>query len=239
MKRVIPRRELLGAPVALGGLQAFTTVDFPGRLAAVLFCQGCLWNCTYCHNDGLRPLPAAGRAEDWRREWNASLAFLHGRRGMLDGVVFSGGEPLVQAGLAEAMAEVRTLGFAVGLHTSGASPARLRRVLPHCDWVGFDIKALPEDYARVTGSAASGQAAWKSLAVVRESGVGYEVRTTWDRRLLAESDLLRLAERLAARGVSHWVVQACRDDQQRPQAGPSPALLASLRGRLPGVSWRQ
>lgn len=238
MGRVIHRRELLGAPVALGGMQSFTTVDFPGRLSAVLFCQGCAWRCAYCHNDPLRPLPGAERARDWQDKWNSALAFLHERRGMLEGVVFSGGEPLIQAGLAEAMGEVRSLGFAVGLHTAGVSTARLRRVLPHCDWVGFDIKALPGDYRRVVGADA-GAAAWKSLAAVREAGVEHEVRTTWDQQLMSADDLLDLAEKLAEHGVEHWVVQTCRDAQQRPQAAPAAELQAALRERLPGVAWRQ
>lgn len=238
MPVMIPRSQRLGAPVALGGLQPFTSIDFPGRLAAVLFCQGCAWRCAYCHNESLWPLPDVGEAARWREAWQSALAFLHQRRGLLDGVVFSGGEPLVQAGLPEALAEVRLLGFATALHTAGASPGRLRRVLPHCDWIGLDIKGLPADYPRLTGTE-GGRAAWAALTLLLDSGLDYEVRTTWDQRFLGENMLLELAGELAQRGVRRWVVQTCRDARQRPQAAPGQHLQARLRERLPEMEWRQ
>ena len=88
-----------GKPLRLGGLTPLTTIDFPGRLAAVLYCQGCPWRCTYCHNTEL--LDAATPPA---LPWPDALAFLHRRRGLLDGVVFSGGEPTLQAALADALA---------------------------------------------------------------------------------------------------------------------------------------
>ena len=98
----------------LGGMTPLTTIDFPGRLAAVLYCQGCPWRCGSCHNpellDATQPplLP-----------WAQALAFLESRRGLLDGVVFSGGEPTLQAGLGVALNAVRSLGLQTALHTGG------------------------------------------------------------------------------------------------------------------------
>lgn len=102
----------------IGGLTPLTTIDFPGRLAAVVFCQGCPWRCGYCQNAHLIP-PSAEK----RVPWADVLAFLERRRGLLEGVVFSGGEPTLQAGLPEALRQVRDLGFATGLHTAGPSPS--------------------------------------------------------------------------------------------------------------------
>ena len=79
--------------------------------------------------------------------------------GLLDAVVFSGGEPTLQAGLLDAMLEVRELGFKIGLHTAGMYPQRLAAILPLMDWVGMDVKAPFADYARITGTPGSGERA--------------------------------------------------------------------------------
>ncbi|MBI2095985.1 MAG: anaerobic ribonucleoside-triphosphate reductase activating protein [Candidatus Omnitrophica bacterium] len=107
-------------PVLCGGLTALTTIDFPDRLSAVIFCQGCPWRCPYCQNPGLISSTGAGRLS-----WAEVVAFLERRRGLLEAVVFSGGEPTLQAGLATAAAEVKAMGFLVGLHTAGPYPRRL------------------------------------------------------------------------------------------------------------------
>ena len=104
--------------------------------------------------DHIRACPSAAR---WT--WSAVLAWLQNRRGLLDGVVFSGGEPTLQPGLEVAAGQVRELGFRVGLHTAGSAPAALREVLPLLDWVGFDFKAPFADYSRVTAGADRGRTA--------------------------------------------------------------------------------
>ena len=120
----------------VGGLIRFSNADWPGKLAAVLFLQGCPWHCGYCQNPHLLP-PHGAHEEDWP----ATLAWLATRRGLLDAVVFSGGEPTAQAELPAAIRAVRALGFALGLHTGGAYPRRLLEVARDVDWVGLDIKA--------------------------------------------------------------------------------------------------
>ena len=105
-------------------------------LAAVVFCQGCPWRCGYCHNPGL--IPPQGEHEV---RWESVLEFLQRRRDLLDGVVFSGGEPTLQSGLDDAIRDVRALGFKIGLHTGGMYPQRLESILQRVDWVGMDVKA--------------------------------------------------------------------------------------------------
>ncbi len=193
----------------IGGLTPLTTIDFPGHLAAVVFCQGCAWRCAYCHNPHL--LAVGDDGEGWPRLRD----FLSSRRGLLDGVVFSGGEPLFQSGLADAMEGVKSMGFKVALHTAGTHPGRLRRLLPLLDWVGLDIKTSFEHYPQLTGVAGSGGKARQSLALLLESGVDHEVRTTANTNLFDRNSLLALAEELATLGVSRYVLQQCRPVEDR------------------------
>ena len=200
-----PEPVPLNATLRVGGVVPFSATDFPGALSAVVFCQGCPWRCRYCHNPHLIPATV-----DDMLAWPDVLAWLGERRGLLDAVVFSGGEPLAQASLVEAIRAVRALGFSVGLHTGGAYPRRLAQALAHVDWVGFDIKAPRGDYAVVTTVAGSGDPAWAALDLLLRSGVGFEVRTTVHASLTPAASLERLARALAARGVQRWVLQRFR-----------------------------
>nr|NLD41558.1 anaerobic ribonucleoside-triphosphate reductase activating protein [Actinomycetales bacterium] len=136
----------IGGPAAaaedlqIAGLVPLSTVDWPGRLSAVVFTQGCPWDCGYCQNAALIDCELPGIVD-----WAGVVDLLGRRHGLLDAVVFSGGEATRQNSLGPAMAEVREMGFEVALHTAGAYPRRLAEVLPLVDWVGLDIKALPED----------------------------------------------------------------------------------------------
>ncbi|CAG1004387.1 hypothetical protein BURK1_03111 [Burkholderiales bacterium] len=231
-------------PMALriGGVTPFSTTDWPGRLAAVLFLQGCPWRCGYCHNPHLQP--ATGPVA---RDYASTLAWLEGRRGLLDAVVFSGGEPTAQAALGSAMREVADRGFAVGLHTGGAYPRRLDEVIDDADWIGLDVKAPASGYSAVTGIAGSAAAAGASLRLVVASGVDYEVRTTVHPDLVPDDALVRLADELASLGVRRWVLQPFRPtgcaDEALIAASPcgtriADDLVARLRERVPGVDVR-
>jgi pyruvate formate lyase activating enzyme len=204
----------------VGGLTPLTTIDYPGELAAVVYCQGCPFRCRYCHNAHLLDPRGPGTAQ-----WGEVLDLLSRRRGLLDAAVFSGGEPTLQAALGPAMAEVRGLGLKVGLHTAGPYPARLRRVLPLLDWVGLDIKALPEDYPAVTGLPGSGAGPWESLALLLDSGVPLEVRTTPMPGLDSQGYLEALALRLARLGVEGHRIQTCRTERMLDPGLLGPGLL--------------
>ena len=156
----------------VGGLTRLSASDYPGKLAAVVFCQGCAWRCGYCHNAHLQP--RRGREE---LAWADVMAFLERRRGLLDAVVFSGGEPTQQALLGEAMAQVKAMGYLVGLHTAGIVPRRLAEVLPLVNWVAMDVKARFEDHERVTGVRGSARRARESRDLILGSGVASEFHT--------------------------------------------------------------
>jgi len=193
------------ALLRIGGITPLTTIDFPGRLAAVLYGQGCPWRCGYCHNPELLDATTPATVP-----WPEVLAFLKSRQGLLDGVVFSGGEPTLQAALPAALTEVRALGFQTALHTGGMYPERLHALLPLLDWVGLDIKGPLHAYDAITRTPGSGAKAFESLHRLLASGVPYECRTTWHAGLFSVDDLLALADTLADAGVAHWALQECR-----------------------------
>ncbi len=189
----------------VGGLIPLSTVDYPGRLAAVLFCQGCSWRCGYCHNPHLQALESCSQipsAEVW--------GFLEKRRNLLDAVVISGGEPLLQEDLWGAIQRLKGMGFEVVLHTSGSHPERLLEILPELQWIGLDIKALVDDYHCVSGIRGSGEKAWKSLSLILQSEVDFEVRTTIHWALHSPQSLLELAQHLSSRGVKSFALQEYR-----------------------------
>jgi pyruvate formate lyase activating enzyme len=188
----------------IGGLTSFTTIDFPGHLAAVVFLQGCAWRCPYCHNPHLLEVDKQGD------DWEMLRAFLQPRRGFLDGVVLSGGEPLLQTGLADAITGIKAMGFKVALHTAGGNPQRLEKYLSMLDWVGLDIKTTFTDYAQITGISGSGEQVQQSLELILASGISYEVRTTVDPNFFTRNRVIELAESLAAAGVDHYALQECR-----------------------------
>lgn len=179
----------------IGGLTRCTTIDYPGELAAVIFCQGCPWHCGYCHNTHLMP-----QQSDTQIKWEEAIAFLEHRRGLLDAVVFSGGEPTMQEELHGAMLAVKKLGFKIGLHTAGAYPEVLEKVLPLTDWVGMDLKAPFEEYERITGVPGSGEAARRSAELVRRSGIPRQFRTTLDPFLLQNGRVEPMQQMVAAWG---------------------------------------
>jgi anaerobic ribonucleoside-triphosphate reductase activating protein len=189
----------------VGGIAPLTSTDYPGCLAAVIFCQGCPWRCGYCHNPHLIP-----RDGEERHDWPVVTDFLRRRRGLLDAVVFSGGEPTLQDALPQAIEEVRRLGFRIGLHTGGTYPARLKEILPLLDWVGMDIKADFAEYSRITATPGSGDKAQESARMLLESGIACEFRTTVHPLYHSQEGLLHLAETLRDMGVRSYALQEFR-----------------------------
>ena len=132
--------------VQIGGVVSFTTIDYPGKLAAVLFLVGCPLRCTYCSNPHLL-LPHDGEYDTGK-----ILEWLRQRVGKLEAVVFSGGEALMQGDATiEYMKQVRALGFKIGLHTNGFYPETLKRASEYVDWIGLDFKATREKYPDLSG----------------------------------------------------------------------------------------
>lgn len=197
--------QAAGRRPKVGGITPFSATDYPGKLAAVVFIQGCPWRCGYCHNPHLQVRTGASPLA-----WPQVIDLLRRRVGLIDAVVFSGGEPTTDPALADAILAVKELGFEIGLHTAGAYPQRLAAILPLLDWVGIDVKAPFEHYERITGVAGSGAQARACVEAVIASGVRHECRTTIHPALLAEGEILALARTLAGSGVQDYALQVFR-----------------------------
>jgi pyruvate formate lyase activating enzyme len=176
----------------IGGLVRFTLIDYPGKVAAVIFTQGCLFRCHYCHNPSLviSSMPTKGFEEE------EIFSFLHSRRKKLDGIVITGGEPTLHSDLPEFLEKIKKLGFLVKLDTSGVFPEKLENLLEKklVDYIAMDIKAPLEKYPSVTGVAIDPKKIQKSIALIKNSSIPYEFRSTLLPFLHTKEDIISMAK---------------------------------------------
>ena len=209
--------------IIIGGLVPFTTIDYPTKISAVLFLQGCPWRCKYCSNQQL--LNFRKQTEQDKANYEYVLELLERRKKVIDAVVFSGGEATAQAEeIITAIEEIKEFAphYKFGLHTNGCFPEKLSKLLPYIDWVGLDIKAPCKKYEQITAVKGSGEFAFEALEILVKSGKDFEVRTTADPTVLTKEDILEIAETISKVGVKHYAVQRCRpihpDDPKNPEA---------------------
>jgi len=193
--------------IRIGDIEKFSIVDFPSKIAVVVFMQGCPWRCPFCYNQSLQDANGATEAS-----WDNLLCLLEHRKGVIDAVVFSGGEPLLQPHLEQAIDAVKKLGFEAAMHTGGYNPQALARVINKLCWIGFDIKApLEEDkYKIATGGIGGCNRVKESLQTVIASGIKFECRTTCDPRILNTDDIYKIADEISAMGVTEYYLQKYR-----------------------------
>ena len=185
----------------MADLPPFSLTDFPGKIAAIVFTQGCNFRCPFCHNGRLIP-----KASNEPEQKSASEIFewLEDRRGKLDGVVLSGGEPTLQNRLIPFAARLKQLGYAVKLDTNGSHPDVIREMLDSqlLDFIAMDIKASWERYNRLAGVPVNANALAESIDLIAQSGIEHEFRTTTVWPMLSEEDIDRL-KRLVPPGSPH------------------------------------
>ena len=222
------------------GYQKLTLLDFPGKTACTVFTGGCNLRCPFCHNAGLVRTPLA--------EQNASaevLEYLAKRRGILDGVCVTGGEPLLQPDLAEFLKQVRDLGYAIKLDTNGSLPDRLAAILAQglVDYVAMDIKSSPQGYALATGADIDPAVYARSVQILRESGIPHEFRTTAVGGIHTPEDFVRIGQWLG--DVPAYFIQRFVDSGQLLGEGFYPFsieemehLLTTVREYIPAAQLR-
>jgi pyruvate formate lyase activating enzyme len=187
----------------IGGFQKVSLIDYPGRISAVVFTQGCNFRCPFCHNP---ELVDPGRFEDLIPQ-KEILSFLERRRGRLDAVVITGGEPTMQPALVPFIIQLKVMGFQVKLDTNGALPDRIEEMLDRklLDYVAMDIKAPLERYGEVTKTKPDQQLIRRSISLIMDSGLDYEFRTTAVKSLLGPADIEQIGRLIP--GAKRFVLQ--------------------------------
>ncbi len=185
----------------ISGLQPVTASDFPGRLAAIVFTQGCNFHCPFCHNASLLPMDA-----DTLIGEDTVLGFLQKRKNLLDGVVITGGEPCLQDDLAGFCRQVKEMGLAVKLDTNGSRPGVIEELLAEnlVDFIAMDIKAPFSRLPELTGTDSHEPQISRSISLIAESGVDHLFRTTDVKPLLSSEDHRGIKE-LVPPGSRHIV----------------------------------
>lgn len=163
----------------IGGLQKTSLLDFPDKISAIVFTAGCNFRCGYCHNPEL--INQVTTVKD-------IFEFLNSRKGKLDGVVITGGEPCLQKDLPEFIKKIKSLGFAVKLDTNGSFPEMLEKVLPDVDYVAMDIKAPLSKYSSIVNTEIDTNKILKSINILKNSHLDYEFRTTVIKSQLSYKD---------------------------------------------------
>lgn len=223
------------------GLQKMTLLDYPGKVACTVFFGGCDMRCPFCHNaelvDGSAP-PVMNEEE--------LMTFLAGRKGILDGVAITGGEPLLQQDLSELMKRIRDLGFPVKLDTNGTHPDRLADMIREglVQYVAMDIKNSPERYAETAGlSSFDLGPVRESVSLLMEDRTEYEFRTTTVLELHDDESFDAIGQWI--RGAKRYYLQRFTDRETVPFAGlhaPSAEQMKRwaqrLRPYIPSVELR-
>lgn len=193
----------------LRGFAKFSLVDYPGKISAIVFAGGCNLRCPFCHNPCL-VLDPTSQPRVTEREF---FKFLDSRRGLLEGVVVSGGEPTLQKNLPEFVSGIRERGFLVKLDTNGTRPEVLEPLLRAraVDDLGIDYKLPAARYSEVAADPAQGAKfaanVAKSIRMAFECGIVPDIRTTVHREMLSVADLKQMWSELQALGVERWYLQ--------------------------------
>jgi pyruvate formate lyase activating enzyme len=224
----------------IGGFQRFSLIDYPGRICAIVFTQGCNFRCPYCHNPELvdtNPLEGQAIAQD------EVLSFLEARKGKLEAVTATGGEPLLQTDIGDFLSSVKSLGYLVKLDTNGSFPSRLETVLKSnaVDYVAMDIKAPIDKYEQVVRRRIDKDRILRSVRLIMNYGSDYEFRTTMVKPLLEEDDFVEIGKMI--QGARLYVLQRfvpskALDDSFLGADTYSDDELDSIQGQMDGYVQR-
>lgn len=189
----------------LGGIQKSSLIDYPGKLSCVIFLSGCNFDCAYCHNPSL----VAGHSErcDFMDQ-DKLYRFLDQRKGFLDGVVISGGEPTLQKSLFKLCENIKELGYSVKLDTNGSRPKDLKKLLEHglVDYVAMDIKTEPAKYHGLIRGDFNTDDLLSSIVAIMDTAPDYEFRTTCARGFVDEKVIENISHLI--KGANLYALQS-------------------------------
>lgn len=224
----------------IGGLQKLTLLDYPGHVACTIFTHGCNFRCPFCHNSLLVNKPP----EDLLPPEEV-LDFLKGRRGILDGVAITGGEPLIQEDLSDFISRIKDMGYQVKLDTNGSFHEKLEQLIVSglVDYVAMDVKNSPERYGETSGNHFIYQNVDRSIDLLLQGKIPYEFRTTAVRELHTPEDFRRIGARIS--GAQRYFIQCFKDSDNILSPGLSAPtqdqlkeFLAAAREHVPAAELR-
>lgn len=192
----------------IGGIQKSSLIDYPGKVSSVIFCSGCNFDCPYCHNPGL----AEGQSSCPNKlDMQAVSDFLDQRRGFLDGVVVSGGEPTLQSDLMDLCRKIKSFGFPVKLDTNGSRPRVLQQLVDAnlVDYIAMDLKTDPVLYGSFIKPHCRPDPIVDSVGLIMASGVDYEFRTTCVKPIVTPQTIENIVQLIA--GARRYALQRFRN----------------------------
>ncbi len=186
----------------IGGFQKFSLIDYPGKISCIVFTQGCNFRCPYCHNPELIPFTPLVKIKE-----ETILSFLEKRKGKIDAVVITGGEPTMQQDLLKFIQKIKEMGYLIKLDTNGSNPEMLEIIINHSlvDYIAMDIKAPLEKYKEVTHSVISPERIKRSIRMIMNSNIKYEFRTTVVKSQLTKEDIISIGK--LVEGAELYVLQ--------------------------------
>lgn len=219
------------------GFQKLTLLDFPEKTACTIFTGGCNLRCPFCHNGSLVKNPI----ESENKEAEV-LAYLEKRKGILDGVCITGGEPLLQPDLIDFIKKVKAMGYLVKLDTNGAMPEKLKSAIPYIDYIAMDVKSSFKNYSLATGSEIDVDNFKRSIDIIRNSGKNHEFRTTAVKGIHKKEDFIEIAKHL--KGENKYFIQKFVDSGNLLQGGEAFSkeeileILEEVKKYVPGAELR-
>lgn len=208
----------------INGFQKLTLLDFPGKMACIVFTPGCNFRCPFCHNASL-----VTHINEVSVSEEEIFTYLARRKGLLDGVVVTGGEPLLQSGLEDFLTKVKSLGYAVKLDTNGSFPSKLKALVNKglVDYVAMDVKNSREKYARTIGvNNPPLDEIDESIKFLISGEVDYEFRTTVTAGLHTSTDIEKIAEWI--KGAKKYFLQNFVDSGDLVSEGNEPVTSVIL-----------
>ncbi len=190
----------------IGGFQKTTLLDYPEHVSAIIWTVGCNFSCPFCYNKEL----VKEKSDLFSEE--EILSFLEKRKGFLEALTISGGEPFLQADLKEFCRKVKDLGYKIKIDTNGTFPEKLKEMIDEklVDYVAMDVKASKEKYADLAGTKVDTDKIQKSIDIIKKSGVGYEFKTTFVPVMLDKTDISKIGKWL--NGSEKYFLQQFKND---------------------------
>ncbi len=225
--------------MVIAGIQPLSLLDYPGKPCSIIFTQGCVFRCAYCHNPELIPLKPSllGKSVE------EALSFLSERSSFVDAVCITGGEPTLQAGLEDFICHLKESGFFVKLDTNGIRPDIVSRLIEkkHVDYIAMDVKHRWDEYGAVirVSNQYMVDRCKETFALIRSSGIPHEFRTTIMPGVHTREDFFLIIEQLAP-GEHYYIQRTARKKTLEPLVEGSPfdlkQLVMDLRATFPDIA---